>query len=68
MNDTPNPLSPRERDVLRSFERGLSTKDISEEWGLHKGTVSAHIRLIHAKLGVKTVPQAVAVAVRKGWI
>jgi len=66
--NTPNPLSPRELHVLRSFEKGLSTKEIAKEWGLHVGTVSAHIRLIHAKIGVQTITQAVAVAIRKEWI
>jgi len=68
MTEIPNPLSPRELHVLRSFENGLSIKEIAKEWGIVYGTVKAHIRLINAKLGVSTTTQAVALAIRKGWM
>ena len=68
MGNRPNPLSPRELDVLQLLSDGLTRAQIGERWGVSVGTVHDHLRLVHAKLGVRSTTQATAVAFRQGWL
>ncbi|MDE2992706.1 MAG: LuxR C-terminal-related transcriptional regulator [Chloroflexota bacterium] len=68
MGDRPNPLSPRELQALERLADGLTRAQIAAEWGVSVGTVHNHLRLVHAKLGVRSTSQAIAVAFRNGWL
>jgi len=68
MGDLPNPLSPREMEVLNLLADGFTRAKIAEEWGVSVGTVHNHLRLVHAKLGVRSTSQGLAVAFRQGWL
>ncbi len=68
MDDRPNPLSPRELQALERLADGLTRAQIAAEWGVSVGTVHNHLRLVHAKLGVRSTSQAIAVAFRNGWL
>lgn len=59
------PLSPRELDVLRCLADGGSRVAIARRLGLSVGTVIAHLRAIHQKLGVNKSTEAVAKAIRQ---
>lgn len=59
------PLSPRELDVLRCLADGGSRVAIARRLGLSVGTVIAHLRAIHQKLGVNKSTEAVAIAIRQ---
>lgn len=61
-------LTERELDVLRAVARGLSNKEIGEALGIATNTVQVHLRNIFAKLGVGDRTEAVAYAIRQGWI
>jgi len=61
-------LSEREVEILRLAAKGLSNPEISRVIGRTEGTVKAHLRTIHDKLGVKDRTEAVTVALTRGII
>jgi DNA-binding NarL/FixJ family response regulator len=60
----PPHLTPRQAEVLRLLEQGLSTKQIAQELHLSTETVKNHVRHLLKALGVNTRLEAVA-AVRQ---
>jgi NarL family two-component system response regulator LiaR len=63
-----DPLTTREREVLRLIGRGLSNRLIARELVLSEKTVKAHVSAILSKLGVADRTQAALLAVRDGLI
>ncbi|MFL6072150.1 MAG: response regulator [Mycobacteriales bacterium] len=63
-----DPLTPREREVLRLLARGLSNRLIARELALSEKTVKAHVSAILGKLGVADRTQAALYAVRAGLV
>ena len=45
-------LSPRERDVAKEIEKGLSNKEIASALGITERTVKAHLSAVYEKLEV----------------
>ena len=64
----PEPLTPRERDVLTCLCRGLANKQIGAELGITEKTVKVHVSHILAKLGVYDRTGAILLAVKWKWI
>ena len=56
---TPEPLTPREEDVLRGLSEGLLYKEIAEKCGIKIDTVGTHIKSIYRKLHVRSRTEAV---------
>ncbi|MCY7814799.1 response regulator transcription factor [Bacillus haynesii] len=63
-----NPLSEREREILRLAALGMTTKEISSELFLSAGTVRNYISEIMNKLGAKNRMEAARVAEGEGWV
>jgi DNA-binding NarL/FixJ family response regulator len=61
-------LTEREVEVLRCVTRGMSNKEVGEALGISLQTVQVHLRNIYGKLGVGDRTEAVAFAIREGWI
>jgi two-component system, NarL family, response regulator DesR len=63
-----NPLSDREREVLKLAAEGKTAKEISAELFLSSGTVRNYISEAINKLQVKNRIEAIAAAQEKGWL
>ena len=61
-------LTPAERDILRALAEGRSSKEIAATTGRSPQTVDTHIRSICRKLQCSGRREAVALAVRSGWV
>ncbi len=64
----PDPLSPRELEVLSHMGRGLTNREISDSLFISPHTVKTHVVNIFNKLGVNHRTQAVVWAARQGII
>lgn len=64
----PNPLTAREKDILRLISFGFSNKDISKELHLSTGTVRNYLSIAMEKLNVNSRIEALKHALDNGWI
>jgi two-component system response regulator DesR len=64
----PDPLSDRERQVLRLAEEGLNGPEIAERLRLSEGTVRNYLSEAISKLGVSNRVEASRLARAKGWL
>jgi len=61
-------LSPQELRLLKLLTEGHQNKTAAAELGISVHTVSFHLRSIYEKLNVHSRSEAVARALREGWI
>jgi len=66
--DMADGLSEREMEVLRAAAHGKPNKVIASALEISPQTVQVHLRNIFTKLGVSSRSEAVAYAIRHGWI
>lgn len=66
--DMPRGLTEREMDVLKAAAHGRSNKEIALNLGITTQTVQVHLRNIFVKLDVNSRSEAIAYAIRHGWI
>lgn len=66
-DDSENPLTERESQVLELVAEGKTTKEIAEELFLSAGTVRNYISTILDKLGVGNRIEAISRFKEKGW-
>jgi two-component system response regulator DesR len=64
----PDPLTDRERQVLRRAGEGMSSSDIASEFGLSEGTVRNYLSEAISKLGAANRVEAARIARAKGWL
>jgi DNA-binding NarL/FixJ family response regulator len=64
----PEPLTDREKTILRFLAGGYSNREISELLNISDGTVKNHISSVLAKLGVRDRTRAVLKAIDLGLI
>ena len=57
-------LTDRQLEVLGYVAKGLSTKDVAQIMNISPDGVSAHLRIVFAKLGASTRAEAVSIATR----
>lgn len=67
-SDTYNLLSDREKEVLTLIAKGYSNKEIAEQLVISVKTVETHKGNLMEKLQMKTRPELVEYAVRKGLL
>jgi len=67
-SDAADPVSPRERQVLRLVDRGLSYKEIAAELRISVHTVHAHLKNAYARLGASGKRRALARARARGLL
>lgn len=63
-----HPLSPREYQVLDLAAQGLTNKEIAYRLGISERTVQFHINSIFNKTTTSSRTEAVALAMRNGWL
>ena len=66
--DLPEPLTDREKTILRLLAGGYSNREISDLLAISDGTVKNHISSVLAKLGVRDRTRAVLKAIDLGFI
>ena len=66
--DERDPLSDRDRRVLRLAEAGRTTKEIADELGLSPGTTRNYLHEASQKLGARSRIEAVRIARTKGLL
>ena len=64
----PEPLTPREIQVLELLAEGLPNKAIAEQLAISDQTVKFHVASIYGKLGAANRTDAVRRAVRRGLV
>jgi two-component system, NarL family, response regulator DesR len=68
LSDGDNPLTGRERDVLKASLDGASIADIAAQLYLSEGTVRNHISTAIQKLNVHNRMEAAHLARKRGWL
>jgi DNA-binding NarL/FixJ family response regulator len=63
-----DPLTPRQREVLKRVAEGRSTKEIAFDLGLSVKTVETHRAQIMERLGIRDVAGLVRYAMRSGLV
>lgn len=63
-----DPLTPRQREILRLATEGASTADIATQLGLSAGTVRNYLSEAILKLGAANRIDAARIAREKGWL
>jgi two-component system, NarL family, response regulator NreC len=66
--DTLNLLSDREKEVLTLIAKGFSNKEIAEQLVISVKTVETHKGKVMEKLSLKTRPELVQYAIKKGLL
>ena len=66
--DLPEPLTPREREVLQMLASGLANKEIATRLTISEHTVKFHVASILGKLGAASRTEAVALGIRHGLV
>jgi two-component system NarL family response regulator len=64
----PDPLTPRERQILRAIDEGLTYKEISAKLAISVHTVHSHIKTTYERLQASGKREALATARRRGLI
>lgn len=64
----PNPLTERERAVLRCAREGLRVAEIASRVHLSQGTVRNYLSSAIGKVGAATSAQAAQLAEERGWL
>jgi two-component system response regulator DesR len=63
-----DPLTDRERQILRLAGEGISSADIASKFRLSEGTVRNYLSEAMSKLGANNRVEAARIARQKGWL
>jgi NarL family two-component system response regulator YdfI len=68
LDELPEPLTRREREVLQMLAAGLANKEIAARLNISDHTAKFHVAAILGKLGAATRTEAVALGIRRGLV
>ncbi len=68
LRELPEPLTPREREVLQMISAGLGNKEIAARLSISEHTVKFHVASILGKLGASSRTEAVSIGIRHGLV
>jgi DNA-binding NarL/FixJ family response regulator len=68
LRELPEPLTPREREVLQMISAGLGNKEIAGRLSISEHTVKFHVAAILGKLGASSRTEAVSIGIRHGLV
>ena len=68
VHELPEPLTPREREVLQMISAGLGNKEIAGKLSISDHTVKFHVASILGKLGASSRTEAVSIGIRHGLV
>jgi DNA-binding NarL/FixJ family response regulator len=68
IRELPEPLTPREREVLQMISAGLGNKEIARRLSISDHTVKFHVASILGKLGASSRTEAVSIGIRHGLV
>ncbi|HZR29151.1 MAG TPA: LuxR C-terminal-related transcriptional regulator, partial [Terriglobales bacterium] len=63
-----DPLTDRERQILRLAGEGISSTEIAAKFRLSEGTVRNYLSEAISKLGASNRVEAARIARQKGWL
>jgi DNA-binding NarL/FixJ family response regulator len=66
--ELPEPLTPREQEVLQMLAGGIGNKQIASRLSISEHTVKFHVTSIFGKLGVSSRTEAVSTGIRRGLV
>lgn len=66
--ELPEPLTPREKEVLQLLAAGVGNKEIAARLHISDHTAKFHVASILGKLGASTRTEAVSIGMRRGLI
>ncbi len=66
--DTEEPLSERQRDILRLVADGLSNREIAARVHLSELTIKSYVEELLKQLGARNRVHAAVLAIRRGWL
>ena len=61
-------LSPRQTEVVHLASKGLTTRQTGQQLFLSSETVETYRKEVYKKIGASNITEAVAMALRNGWI
>jgi DNA-binding NarL/FixJ family response regulator len=64
----PDPITPRERQILRAVDEGLTYKEIAAKLAISVHTVHSHIKTVYERLHASGKREALAAARKRGLI
>ncbi len=68
LTELPEPLTPREREVLQMLAAGLANKEIAARLNISDHTAKFHVGSILGKLSASTRAEAVTQGIRRGLV
>jgi two-component system response regulator DesR len=66
--DSADPLTARERELLREVTTGAGDADIAARLNLAEGTVRNYLSTAMAELGARNRAEAARIARERGWL